>query len=214
MRGPPKALHYFLGKNVRDVTMDNPQERRDAAIYLAAMIQAEGSMILRWSYHGGRKRDSASVEARVVMYNTEAEVVEAIQRYCKILDAGEHVYVYGREGVGFGRKPLFTINIRGFKRLARLLPEVLPFLVGEKLQMAITLYCLSESRANVMATRPYTEEEIRMVNTFPARSRRLESPEANTPDTGKQPVKIESGPTAKVVGGESVSKYPCASVAQ
>lgn len=191
--------------------MDNQQERRDAAIYLAAMIQAEGSMILRWAYHGGRKRDSASVEARVVMYNTEEEVIHVIQKYCRILDAGEHIYVYSRKGVGFGSKPLYMVNIRGFKRLARLLPHVIPFLVGEKLGMSITMFCLSENRSKVMATQPYTEEEMRMVNTFPSWSRRHESSEANTLDIGKQPVKIESDPIAKVMGGESVSKYPATS---
>lgn len=186
----------------------NQQERRDASIYLAAMIQGEGSVMCYVNYGGGRNRNSFSVAARVVIYNGDLAVVNELQRYCKILEAGE--YRYGRDPIhgGYQRIHVATIMISGYKRLARFLPHVIPYLVGIKKTKAEMLLKLSASRAQKSARDPYETWEWEYATTICPGKKRLESSETNMPSAADQAVKIEPDPLAKALGGEPVRQYP------
>src|SRR5437899_9670696 len=144
----PKASCYYLGNKAEDITMANQQERRDAAIYLAAMIQGEGSVLLYPNRKGGRSHQSTTVLARVVIYNSDEAVLDQVGHYCLMLEAGHYRYRNDRLQ-NWQKKPMGVVMINGFKRLSRFLPHVIRFLVGEKRRIAEAVLALSVARSAV-----------------------------------------------------------------
>ena len=153
--------------------MDNQQERREAAIYLAAMIQCDGTITAYW--RPGRKASHKhSIGAKVVFYNTDKDTIENVVTKCEVLGITPHVYGY-YQTQGDTEKKMGYVVIQGYKRLQRFLPHLIPFLVSYKKDRAEKLLELSEVRCALPKDAPYAESQLNMLRAVFNTGKFLES---------------------------------------
>lgn len=167
--------------------MDNQQERLMAAIWLGAIIQGEGSVMVYWNPSGRNKQ--FCISARIVIYNSDMAVIDKVVECIKQFDINPYLYKYAARGIQ--KKEMITVMINGYKRLVKILPDIIPWLVGEKQIRAKFLYELASKRVNVGKLAPYTEDELEGLRKIFHTAKTSKSSTTNTPNT--EEVKIESG---------------------
>ena len=181
MRETPKAARYYLCKNSRDDTVDNPQQTIDRADigWLAGVIDGEGSVLL---FLGVRKGKLNNVSPQVIIGNTDTALIDKYVDICRRLRIGVHVSERkprpgGAPGMAPKRakayKPLYAASTTGFMRVKTMLEVVTPYLVGAKAERAKLIGEFIEkrlakgtrggaNRAHWPST-PYDETDLRLI---------------------------------------------------
>lgn len=132
--------------------LDNQQERLVASVYVAAMIQGEGSILLDLNKRRGAK---IQITPRVVIYNTDLEVIDKLVRCLNQLGVGCHCWWSKTT-----KTPIAHVKVLGFKRVSSLFPHVLPYLVGLKRRKAELIQAWIDRRRAAPKRAPYTKEDL------------------------------------------------------
>src|SRR3990172_4941797 len=131
----------LLSKNLRDVTMDNPQGTNIAEIaWLAGIIEGEGSLSLSaWNRSDSHASKNPKIAVTVKIYNTDAII---IRKCVEILNKiGIHPHLKEREQkpmlkLGGGEyksvDPIITITVSKLSVALKLLQTIQPYLFGSK----------------------------------------------------------------------------------
>lgn len=123
---------------------DNQQETATKAEigWLAGIIDGEGSVTMLIN----RRRDRTQVlriNPRVTITNTDKAIIEKSILVLTKLGIGKYVSITKPNNSGLVKRPskdITYIDISGFRRLARLLPILIPHLAGEKMLRAKALF--------------------------------------------------------------------------
>jgi hypothetical protein len=78
-------------------------------------------------------------------------------------------------------RPCFKLTVYGYKRLVRVLPHILPYLVGAKARQGALMLQLCEMRVAKGRNEIWTEDEHRLVEAIRMARNRLELPQTAMP---------------------------------
>lgn len=119
--------------------MDNPQERRCCSLsWIAGIIDGEGCINV---YTRVQKRHTV-YRPRIVITNTSRTIIDEV---CRIFDlAGFPYYVQTRNRDRTNHNTTYDVIIAGFKRVARVLPQLVPYLRGKKDQAILMCEFVTE----------------------------------------------------------------------
>jgi len=102
---------------------DNQQERpTDSLAWLAGIVDGEG--------HIGMSKNKGRYIPRVSIVNTDVMLLDNVGQILKANEIGFHVSSRQRTA---NSKPTFDFTVAGIKRVAKLLPILIPYLKGKKL---------------------------------------------------------------------------------
>jgi len=143
---------------VKDVTVGNQQARLELKLaWLAGFLDADGSFTLQKSWKNKKEQDS--FVPRVSFHNTSPLTIKEI---CKVLfdiQVGKYIVTRNRKKVNHAS--LKTVEVFGLKRVGKLLPLVIPYLVTKKLEAQLLLAFIHK-RMQKHHNAPYTEFEYKV----------------------------------------------------
>ncbi len=109
---------------------DNQQESpSDSLAWLAGIIEGEGHLGMYKQHY----KNTTRYVPRFCVVNTDVALMDCVAQILKKYSIGFHVHNRQRNERS---KPTFEITIQGIKRLAKLLPLIIPYMRGKKLRNA------------------------------------------------------------------------------
>jgi hypothetical protein len=171
----PKAFRCLLCKNLEDEMeneMGNQQQRLKLLLdlaWLGGVIDGEGTFTLRYHNVKNNKRNNIRLHILPVfsITNTDYEIVDNIVRIFK--ENGIPFWQSENKNEGHNNwKPSREIQIQGVRRLNRVIPILLPYLVGKKEEAKI-VYDFCKHRLELLGNHSYyTEEDMELVKKVKA----------------------------------------------
>uniref|UniRef100_A0A6H1ZKU3 Homing endonuclease n=1 Tax=viral metagenome TaxID=1070528 RepID=A0A6H1ZKU3_9ZZZZ len=133
--------------------------------WLGGIYDGEGSFSVTSNPASKKQRNPfGQLQPKVTIWNTDQDIINEIM---SILDDQRLTYfVYTRKPPinGLSRKVGFSVEVHGMKRIVKMLPIMIPYLVGKKAK-AIALYNFVSSRLSRPPQSPYSNEEIAFANS-------------------------------------------------
>jgi intein/homing endonuclease len=122
--------------------------------WLAGFLEGDGSFTLsKWN----RKNGKFIISPKVSCTNTDHTLIEEIHKVLKQFKIGH--YISSKNTINGTAK---TINIKGFKRVAKFLPIIIPYLRGKKKIQAQLMLIWIFSRKLTGNNNTYTENELKI----------------------------------------------------
>src|SRR6266404_3682915 len=124
----PSSDYRVLGENAGD--RDNQQERLRKMVWLAAMLECEGTFTFQYNEQVKEGRIHSHIQPRIIFVNSDLKLVDAVEAAMKPFGT------YRRDGIrgGIGRRPKSEVQVNGFRSLP-LLYLLRPFMVGAKIEV-------------------------------------------------------------------------------
>ena len=132
--------------------------------WLGGIIDGEGTITATSNKRSKRQKNPfGQIQPKITMWNTDNNLIE---EYMSILDEiGTTYYVFTQKprANNLGKKVCFRVEIHGLKRMVKVLPTIIPYLIAKK-QKGIDLLLFCESRLATPPNTPYSDMEISIVN--------------------------------------------------
>lgn len=165
-----------------EILTDNPQERlqlrSNKLAYLAGFLDADGCFSLFRTQRGNK----IYLNPLVVCTNCDFSQMDLIAEMMTFLDFPH--YVQERKPAKANHRASKDVRVQGIKRCARVLPQMIPYLIGKK-ERASLLLMFCELRLKKMGkAEPYSRVEIAIWEEICKQNKRgqtVESSETNTP---------------------------------
>lgn len=144
----------------------NQQERLYIIGWLIGFVEGEGTLTITKS--NKRKNGKYSLFPSLQISNTDIHLIEFAQINLKKLGIGS--YIYHKKGIN--RADSHTLYCGGYKRLSKLIPIILPYLIAKKRQAELILEYVN-NRKNLERWQKYSlrdleiVKEIKMLNIKP-----------------------------------------------
>jgi hypothetical protein len=113
----------------QSLSADNQQPSAVELAWLAGIIDGEGNLGLNVLFRKGRNR--LQVAPRMTIVNTSEIMVRKIDDILNAMPVGHHIK--NRPMHSKAHAQCYEIHINGYKRIASILPRVIPYLVAKKL---------------------------------------------------------------------------------
>lgn len=149
--------------------MDNQQATQVELAWLAGMLEGDGTLNLRLAWCG-RKMKRRYVQTPIEFTNTDKAIIEHCVMICKKLGVNLHVkHTTQLNGPEHKRKVVSTARSHSMAGAMKILPALLPFLVGEKKERARLVLSFVGSRKQQLESGhrsgwhndvPYTQEQM------------------------------------------------------
>lgn len=149
--------------------MDNQQATQVELAWLAGMLEGDGSLNLRLAWTG-KNQKRRYVQTPIEFANTDKEIIEQCVNICKKLDVNLYVGHTERKAPQHQRKIVYHAKSHTMLGAQKILPSVIPFMVGEKRLRARYMLCFCSLRKLQLAAEkslgrdlPYDDEQINHV---------------------------------------------------
>lgn len=131
------------GENAED--RDNQQERLLEIVWLAAMLEGEGTFTFQYNeqYQDGAMK--CHIQPRVIFVNTDLKLTSRVEQI--FINMGVKPYRKDKIICGIGEKPKSEVQINGFKALS-VLKTLFPYIYGSKKEVVACLIEFIEYRQN------------------------------------------------------------------
>jgi hypothetical protein len=133
---------------------DNQQERLIDTVdlgWLVGFLESEGTFTI--SRHNKRKNGKYNLHPYVQATNSDIALINKAARAAKQL--GVNFYIYHKKNTYY-----HIIHCGGYKRLARLLPQIIPYMAGEKRKKAEIILEYVNRRKHLPRGTPYSEQDL------------------------------------------------------
>ncbi|MGD9590803.1 MAG: LAGLIDADG family homing endonuclease [Pyrinomonadaceae bacterium] len=139
--------------------MDNQQETALELGWIAGLIDGEGTIGI--SIRSRRTENTGwTTKPHVQLSNTDMEIVDRYTGWLSKNGVPFHISSYPAKGRRQAHK---TVVTAGLKRVARLLPLVLPYLTGNKKRAGVLVNEFVTSRLSDWHAAPFTERQLGIV---------------------------------------------------
>lgn len=199
-RESPKSFHSFLGNNVEDITMDNPQIRLSEIdlAWLAGMWEADGSFSLNKCNLGN---GYTQYQVNMQYVNTDIELVIAVIEVLKKMQVGYYQLSRINTTQFPNAQMKHELRIQGMKRGYTFLTQILPYLRGKKKRRAELILEFVNERLSKNKTTPYGDVELDIFARY-----LTEISTTNMSNTDS--VKIESDLQGNLQSGSHEANHP------
>lgn len=158
----PGSGYSALSENSRD--RDNQQVRSANAMWLAAMLECEGTFTFQYNEQQKGNGLHSHIQPRVIFVNSDFKLVDKVEEV--MVEFGFVPYRNGNVKGGLGKKLKAELQYNGFKCLP-LLKMLRPFMFGEKAEAADCMIEFIEYRFSLqrqkLSKKPYGEKEFALL---------------------------------------------------
>jgi len=147
--------------------MDNQQRKTEIDLaWLGGFLDGEGCLHLRKQV-GARLRAMGKVYYRPTLRicNTHEPTLQVVRRIFEANGFPCHVSHRDYDNINPSYKRAWDVEVSGIKRMARILPVLIPYL-HTKREQAETMLEFCESRLSKAPSAPLTEHETALLRTF------------------------------------------------
>ena len=181
--GKPQEMEVLIMRQ-SEILTGNQQERLELRscklAYLAGFYDADGCISLYKTCR--RKGSKVYLRPQVSCTNCDFDQIDSI---CEIMDFLKFPYhILSRKATKFNHRPSKDIRTIGVKRCARILPQLIPYLIGKKERASFLLWFCKLRLVKIGKAEPYMPVEIAIYDEIHEQNRRgsiPESSETNTP---------------------------------
>jgi len=166
-----KSFHYYLGDNMKDVTIGNQQVTDGELGWLAGIYDGEGSFSLK-PRKANMDFPEGGVNLSIEMVNTDTAIINKVDLILSKLKVSHYI----SERVHNIWKTRYDISVKKFSEAQRLLTIIKPFLVG-KIGQAELLLRFIEKRIGLPKNTKYTQEDVQIVNEYREHFSRTREPQ-------------------------------------
>ena len=143
--------------------MDNPHIQDVEIAYFAGLIDGEGTITLERT--GNRRMNGITgLSPKIIVANTDLAIIEVCKTYFKRLGVKPHIksQLAGKYNRG---KTMYWVTIQGLSKCKKVLPKLIPYLVGKAGQARLLLDFI-DHRGNSQEAKgkPYGEYEMRILD--------------------------------------------------
>lgn len=133
--------------------------------WLGGIYDGEGSFSVTSNPASSRQRNPfGQLQPKVTVWNTDQDIIKEIISILDDQRLAHFVYTRKPRINTLSKKIGFSVEIHGMKRIAKMLPIIIPYLVGKQ-PKAIALYNFVSSRLSRPPQSPYSNEEIAFANS-------------------------------------------------
>ena len=130
--------------------------------WFGGIVDGEGCITATANPSSKRQKNPfGQIQPKLTMWNTDMSLIE---EYIAILDEMKVTYyMMTQKPRAKNHKVAYRVEIHGMKRLTKVLPLIIPYLISKK-QKGIDLLAFCESRLSRPPNTPYSKEDIASVN--------------------------------------------------